>query len=99
MDQAQHIIDYPPAVWNFKETWKQIVHYDARSLNAIERDGAVGKGEGAESKRGPYPSQTYQLRLCQPIIIYVMGGWTSAPKTVGSDANYYNRAYWKLHKQ
>ena len=43
MDQAQHIIDYPPAVWNFKETWKQIVHYDARSLNAIERDGAVGK--------------------------------------------------------
>ena len=28
-----------------------------------------------------------------------MGGWTSAPKTAGSDANYYNRAYWKLHKQ
>ena len=53
MDQAQHIIDYPPAVWNFKETWKQIVHYDARSLNAIERDGAVGKGEGAvEGRRG-----------------------------------------------
>ena len=41
MDQAQHIIDYRPAVWNFKETWKQIVHYDARSSNAIERDGAV----------------------------------------------------------
>ena len=27
------------------------------------------------------------------------GGWTSAPKTLGSDANYYNRAYWKLLKQ
>ena len=46
MDQAQHIIDYPPAVWNFKETWKQIVHYDARSLNAIEREmGRLGRGK------------------------------------------------------
>ena len=50
---SKHIIDYRPAVWNFKETWKQIVHYDARSLNAIEKDGAVGKGEGVvEGRRG-----------------------------------------------
>ncbi|XP_068745842.1 uncharacterized protein [Montipora capricornis] len=27
------------------------------------------------------------------------GGWLQAPSVVGSDANYYNRAYWKLLKQ
>jgi hypothetical protein len=28
----------------------------------------------------------------------VEGGWTGAPKVVGADANYYNRAYYKLVK-
>ena len=27
------------------------------------------------------------------------GGWTNAPLTVGADANYYNRAYWKITHQ
>ena len=32
------------------------------------------------------------------------GGWLAssgfqAPPALGADANYYNRAYWKLHKQ
>ena len=27
------------------------------------------------------------------------GGWTKAPKIVGADANYYNRAYWKIIPQ
>jgi hypothetical protein len=25
------------------------------------------------------------------------GGWTHSPKVVGSDANYYNRAIWRVH--
>ena len=51
MDQAQHIIDYPPAVWNFKETWKQIVHYDARSLNVKRYRERWGGWEGGRSGR------------------------------------------------
>ncbi|XP_046862323.1 uncharacterized protein LOC124455738 [Xenia sp. Carnegie-2017] len=27
------------------------------------------------------------------------GGWLKAPKCIGTDANYYNRAFWKILKQ